>query len=246
MRREVFGVPGGAVRAHLPDLGRYRLVVFDLDGTLYHQGPVRRGMLTELLLSRPMVGEPDRLQRLSILHQFRRLREEMARDACIGFDTRLFSRLSDQTGQNETILRRLVKDWMEDRPLRRLLAARVAGAPQLFSGLRAQGTQIAVWSDYPVEHKLAVLGLKADHVISALDPDIAALKPAPAGLNRLLERTAIPPSAVLMVGDRDSHDGAAARAVNVDFLLRARKGPAGIPRIKDFRGLAAQVAQGPA
>lgn len=221
-------------------------MVFDLDGTLYHQGPVRRGMLAELLLTSAPAGEPGRVRRLLILRRFRRLREELALTVPTGFEAPLFARLSAETGQDEATLRRLVEEWMEVRPLGRLRAARLAGASGLFAVLRARGTQIAVWSDYPVHLKLAALGLQADHVLSALDPAVAALKPDPAGLKWLLGCTGVPPEAVLMVGDRNSHDGAAARALGVDFLLRSRRGPPGVPRVRDFCGLAAKLMHGPA
>ena len=227
----------------LPDLRRYRLVVFDLDGTLYHQGPVRRAMLSELLLSPRGADGSGRLGRLSVLRRFRQMREEFARTAPKDYETPLFSRLSEVTGLEVPTLRRLVREWMEERPLRRVRTARVRGASDLFDALRGHGIQIAIWSDYPVPDKLAALDLRADHAVSASDPDVAALKPNPAGLRWLLERTGIAPEDTLMVGDRDSHDGAASRAAGVDFLLRARRGPPGIPRVHDFCGLVAQMRQ---
>ena len=229
----------------LVDLRRYRLVIFDLDGTLYRQGPVRRGMLADLLLAPGGAGGLDRLARLIVLRRFRQLREELALTAPAGFDAPLFARLSAETGHEEAILRRSVEEWMERRPLRRLRAARLAGAAELFAALRAHGTQVAVWSDYPVHDKLAALDLRADLALSAQDAALGALKPNPAGLAWLLDRAGVPPEAALMVGDRDTHDGAAARALGVDFLLRARRGPPGVPRVRDFRSLAAQLAQNP-
>lgn len=225
----------------IPDLRPYRLVVFDLDGTLYSQRPVRLGMLSELLLAPPAEGGPGRRTRLSVLRRFRHLREDLARSAPKDFDGPLFARLSAETGLDEAVLRPLIKEWMELRSLHRLMKARIPGSHDLFAALRNNGTQIAVWSDYPVDAKLAALDLTADHVLSALDPQVAALKPNPAGLLWLLDRTGLPPEKVLMVGDRDSHDGAAARAAGVDFLLRAKRGPRGIPRVSDFRAIATKI-----
>lgn len=225
-------------RLPVPDLGRYGLVVFDLDGTLYRQAPVRLGMIGELLATPPSDDGIGRLARLRILRRFRELREEFALTLPAGFERPLIERLSAETGIGEVALRTLIDDWMERRPLGRLRAARVAGAAELFAALRARGQQIAVWSDYPVRDKLAVLELAADHVLSARDPELATLKPDPAGLLMLLRRTGFPADATLMIGDRDSHDGAAARAAGVAFLLRARRGPPGLPRVRDFRDLA--------
>ncbi|TNC47717.1 HAD family hydrolase [Rubellimicrobium rubrum] len=230
-------------RRPAPDLRRYGLVVFDLDGTLYRQSPVRLGMMGELLATPPSNDGIGRLARLRILRRFRQLREEFALTLPTGFERPLIERLSAETGIGEVALRTLVDDWMERRPLGRLRAARVAGAAELFAALRARGQQIAVWSDYAVRDKLAVLDLAADHVLSARDPELATLKPDPAGLLMLLRRTGFPADATLMIGDRDSHDGAAARAAGVAFLLRARRGPPGLPRVRDFRDLAKQLVE---
>lgn len=227
------------VGAPMPDLGRYGLVVFDLDGTLYRQGPVRRRMLGELLMTG---GQPGRLTRLNLLRRFRQLREEVALGDPRGFGDALFARLAAETGQNEVSLRALVTEWMERRPLRYLARARVAGVAALFDGLRAAGTTIAVWSDYPVIDKLAALSLTADHCLWAGDPHVGALKPDPAGLLHLMARTGAERDRMLMVGDRLSHDGAAAGAAGVDFLLRAARRPPMLAarqyHVSDFTALA--------
>ena len=216
-----------------------RLVVFDLDGTLYRQGPVRRAMLRDLLVTG---GAPGRLARLAVLRRFRNLREELSRSAPQDFDTPLFRRLAAETGRTEAELRQLVEHWMERRPLAYLRPARVAGAAELLQALRERGIATAVWSDHPVREKLAALDLSVDHVVSAGDADIAALKPHPAGLRHLLERVACRPEEALMIGDRMTHDGAAARALGVPFLLRGARAPDGVPFLPDFRRLAEALA----
>lgn len=216
-----------------------RLAVFDLDGTLYRQGPVRRAMLRDLLLTG---GAPGRLARLAVLRRFRILREELSQSAPRGFDAALFLRLAAETGRTEAELRQLVEEWMERRPLTYLRPARVAGAAELLEALRRRGIATAVWSDYPVREKLAALELSVDHVVSAGDADIDALKPDPAGLRFLLERVACRPEEALMVGDRLTHDGAAAQALGVPFLLRAARAPDGVPHFPDFRRFAEALA----
>lgn len=235
----------------LPDVLGYRLVVFDLDGTLYRQGPVRRGMLAEILAAPPEAGPGrplGRLARLSLLRRFRRLREEISLSAPEGFDAALFARLARETGRGEPELRALAHDWMERRPLPRLMAARVPGAAELIAALRARGRAVAVWSDYPVTDKLAALGIEADHHLWAGDPGLGALKPDPAGLRLAMARAGAAPEETLMVGDRLSHDGAAAKAAGVDFLLRADRRPRRSgPRqhhLRDFRALVPAPAPG--
>ena len=117
------------------------------------------------------------------------------------------------------------------------------GAPELFDRVRGLGAAVAVWSDYPVADKLASLGLSADDHAWAGCPGVNALKPDPAGLLLLMDRSDALPRDTLMVGDRLSRDGAAARAASVDFLLRADRRPArlmpGQYHVRDFRRFAA-------
>ncbi len=221
------------------NLSRYRLVVFDLDGTLYRQWPVRRGMMRDLLLQGGALG---RLARLRILRRFRQLRETFALTAAQGFERPLFARLSADIGCEETILRALVHEWMERRPLPRLRKARVPGSAALFAALRARATTVAVWSDYPVPDKLAALGMWADHQIWPGHGGLDALKPNPAGLSILMARTGYAAHQTLMIGDRQSHDGVAADAAGVDFLLRADRRPSTLGphhfHVRDFHSLA--------
>ena len=215
-----------------------RLVVFDLDGTLYRQSRLRWVMLGELLTE----GGPGKLGRIRDLGRFRKLREQASDAGQPGFDATLFAGASAATGRSETGMRALVQEWMEERPLRHLRAARVDGAAELFAALRARGISIAIWSDYPIAAKRAALGLKADLSLAATDPELDTLKPNPRGLSMLLERAGCRPDQALMVGDRMSRDGAAAAALGVPFLLRSAKdGPPGVPRVVDFRKLATAV-----
>lgn len=215
-----------------------RLVVFDLDGTLYRQSKLRWVMLRELLTG----GGPGKLARIRDLGRFRRLREVMSDEGQTGFDAELFRRASAATGRTEAAMRALVQHWMEERPLRHLRAARVDGAAELFDALRAKGINLAIWSDYPIAAKRAALGLKADMSLAATDPELDTLKPNPRGLSMLMERAGCQPARTLMVGDRMSRDGQAAAALGVPFLLRSSKnGPAGVARVGNFTKLAVAV-----
>jgi len=200
----------------------YKLVVFDLDGTLYRQAPVRRAMLMDLLRDG---AEPGRFTRFKILYHFRKIREDLADETPLDFEEPLFSRLASKTGRPKPFLASLVEEWMETRPLVHLRAAAVPGARDFINTLRGHGVAVAVWSDYPVQAKLQALNITVDHMLSASDKNINALKPNPTGLHRAMEIAGVEPAATLMVGDRLSRDGAAAAAADVDFLLRHDKTP---------------------
>ena len=226
----------------------YKLLVFDLDGTLYRQAPVRRAMFLDLLRHG---GAPGRYERLRILYHFRRMREQLAAEAPRDFEESLFSRLASRTGHPKRVLIDLVEEWMENRPLVHLKTAMVAGARDMIKSLRESGVSVAVWSDYPVQAKLKALDIAADHMFSASDHDVNALKPDPTGLYLAMERAGVGPNDTLMVGDRMSRDGAAAAAANVDFLLRSDKAPKKLSdrqfHVRDFsafRSSGTQLAEG--
>ena len=209
-----------------------RLVVFDVDGTLYRQAPVRRAMLAALLRT-PGTEGLSRAGRIAALRRYRRLREEAAA-APRGFGAALTARFCAEAGLSPARAEALVDEWMVRRPLPFVARAIVPGARALFGALRASGVQVGVWSDYPAPPKLAAMGLDADHVVSATDPDLDTLKPDPAGLVRLAAAAAAAPEQTLVIGDRMDRDGAAAAAFGAAFLLRGGSAPGGRPHVRDF------------
>lgn len=210
-----------------------RLVVFDLDGTLYEQRPVRLAMAAGLL---GHVARTGRFGDARVLAQFRRLRERLGDEALEAFEPELYARAAAATGRDRPALQALAEDWLERRPLRHLRSARVPGAAELFAALRRSGRRIGVWSDHPVVDKLAALSLAADHAVAANDRDIGCLKPLPLGLETIMERAGVAPAATLMIGDRPERDGEAARRAGARFLLRRgrrRDGLSGFRRYDD-------------
>ena len=208
-----------------------RLVVFDLDGTLYEQAPVRRGMALRLL-RHSVVSRSFRDART--LGSYRRLRERMGEEAPVAFGAVLREQAARVSGRSHADIDAMVSDWIETRPLPLLRAARVRGAATLFDALRRRGIMVAVWSDYPVHEKLRALGLRADIERSAADPDLDCLKPRPDGLLDIMRRAGVMPAETLMIGDRADRDGAAARAAGVTALLRSRRPVPGFSCFRHF------------
>jgi HAD superfamily hydrolase (TIGR01549 family) len=192
-------------------------------------------------------GAPGRYERLKILYHFRRMREELAMEAPRDFEEPLFSRLASLTGHPKAVLIDLVEEWVEQKPLIHLKAAMVAGARDFIKTLRENGVDVAVWSDYRVQAKLKTLDITVDHMLTASDDDVNALKPDPTGLCLAMDRAGVGPSATLMVGDRMSRDGVAAAAANVDFLLRSDKAPKQLTErqfhVRDYRAFRSSGSQ---
>ncbi len=200
------------------DWQRVRLVVFDVDGTLYDARRLRSRMIRALLSH--CLRHPGDLGILRRISTFRRCREELAEEETVGVGELQYRRPAEALGVSPEAVRRTVEEWIMRRPLLHLKACRYAKVADLFDALRRSGRGVAVLSDYPAGEKLAAMGLSADPVICALDDGVDRLKPHPRGLERLLEVTGVAPEETLLVGDRDDRDGECARRAGVRYLLR--------------------------
>jgi FMN phosphatase YigB (HAD superfamily) len=197
---------------------RIRLVVFDMDGTLYRQRPLRIRMARDLVLHTLVKRD---LTPVAVLARYRRIRERLGDEQAIDFEHALISQTADATANSSDDVRAIVSEWIEQRPLTYLAACRYPGVPELFAGLRRSGRSIGILSDYPAKAKLEALGLVADHVVCAGDEGIGCLKPHPKGLAFLIAAAGAKPEDTLVIGDRVDRDGLVARRVGAQALIRS-------------------------
>ena len=158
------------------DWDNLHFVVFDVDGTLYRQRPLRIRMARDILLHTLLKRD---LNVIAVLAKYRRIRERLGEEQIIDFEPALIAQTATATANSPDSVRSIVSEWVERRPLRYLAACRYPGLSQLFAGLRRSGKSIGVLSDYPAVAKLEALGLSANHVVSAGDESIGLLKPHP-------------------------------------------------------------------
>jgi FMN phosphatase YigB (HAD superfamily) len=200
------------------DLASLKVVVFDLDGTLYDAGRLRRRMASSLGLH--CLRHPRDLAVPRVLIEFRRCRERLAEQEREGIRTLQYTVPAARLGLDPERVRQVVEEWFFRRPLPYLQGCRFAGVRSLFAKLREMGKAVAVLSDYPVDEKLAAVGLTADLTVSAMDSEVDRLKPHPAGLARVLELAGAEPRECLVVGDREERDGACARRLETACLIK--------------------------
>lgn len=208
------------------------LVVFDVDGTLYDQRPVRLAMARALALN-----TATRLDLLTprIIDSYRHAKEVLADAETEDFEPKLLAEVAARHRVTPARVAAVVADWIETRPLPHLRSARIAGADTLFAQLRQSGRTIGVLSDYPADAKLAALGLAADIVVAAGDAEVGVMKPHPRGLEQVIARAGVAPDATLMIGDRPERDGEAARRAGTKVIIRNRKAFPGWLCVTDFR-----------
>jgi HAD superfamily hydrolase (TIGR01549 family) len=197
-----------------------KLVVFDVDGTLYDQRGLRLCMLREMLL---FALSSRSIEFIKILRAYRKIREHLGESQHEDFEQELIARTASIVGCTPERVRSIAEEWLEQRPLRHLIRYRYAGLIELFQSLRKQGKKIGIFSDYPARQKLAAMQLDADYIVCATDKDIGVLKPHPKGLQVLMDRAAIGPAQTVLIGDRPERDGLAARAAHAHALIQSRK-----------------------
>lgn len=196
-------------------------IVFDLDGTLYAQRPVRRGMARRLVtahVARPLVG----VRTMRALAAYRRAQEAMRARGHHGDLARAqLAEAAAAAGVEPAGLADLVERWMESEPLDLVAAHARPGLVATLDELRARGVRLGVVSDYPAAAKLAAMGIDRhfDVVRCAQDADVGVFKPDPRGLLVTLSDLGVDPSRAVYVGDRAEVDGAAAAAAGVRFIL---------------------------
>ena len=202
------------------DWDHVHLVVFDVDGTLYRQRPLRLRMARDILLHTLLKRD---LNVAAVLAKYRRIRERLGDEETVDFERALIAQTAAATANTPDSVRAIVSEWIDQRPLKYLAACRYPGLPQLFAGLRRSGKSIGILSDYPAEAKLEALGLTANYVVFAGDEDIGLLKPHPRGLASLIAAAGVKPHQTVVIGDRVDRDGLVARRAGAQALIRSSK-----------------------
>jgi phosphoglycolate phosphatase/putative hydrolase of the HAD superfamily len=214
----------------LLDRSRLKAVIFDVDGTLYEQGPLRRAMA--LRLARAHLLHPVRGYRVArTLAAYRRAQEALRGTAAVG-DLRAaqVAQAATSAGIDPVAVERIVTQWIETVPLELLPRFIRPGVEGALRTLQAGGIRLAVLSDYPAAAKLQALGLAGhfDLVLCADDPAIGAFKPDPLGLQVAMARLGVDAREAIYVGDRADIDAVAARAAGLPCLLVTHSSEAGV------------------
>jgi HAD superfamily hydrolase (TIGR01549 family) len=224
-------VPFGAgLRNPVNRSGRVRAVLFDLDGTLYRQAPMRAVMAAELaaLAIRHPLQAPITWR---VLSEFRRAQETLrGHDTDRGAAVEQLELTARRTGFSNDQVEAIVSEWMIERPLKYLRRCRAVGLEPLLDFLSRRGMKVGVFSDYPPELKLKALGVagRFSLLLCSADPEVGRFKPHPRGFLVASTRWQLDPSEVLVVGDRHDADAAGAQAAGMScVIISSRSGASG-------------------
>lgn len=191
-----------------------KIVVLDLDGTLYSKhGMVKHMMASAILEWKMMLIERKTRKRLRGIWQ--------------GDKDSFYNMYFATMAQGHLFSQDYAKWWYETRymPLMVKVIQKwhkpVEWLLPFVHQCKELGVRLVVLSDYGhAKEKIQALGLDEsifDWVISA--PELGGLKPAAELMNRVAAKMGVQPHQCLVIGDRDDTDGELARSVNAPFVL---------------------------
>ncbi len=214
-----YAATDATVRNPLNDARRIRAVLFDVDGTLYRQTPVRLRMTAELVAF--AAAHPFRAATTWRALSAYRVAQESLRGQDDGGAARQLEVAASRTGLDRDSIAAIVDEWMIERPLQYLARYRADGVVALLEFLNARRVPMGVLSDYPALKKIEALGLQSyfSLVLCGGDPEIGAFKPNPRGFLAACDRWDIEPADVLYVGDRVDADAAGAAAARMPAVV---------------------------
>lgn len=205
-----------------------KLVVFDLDGTLYD----KKGLSLRMVLH--ALGDVRKMQ------AERKTRASM-KGQWLGNEENFYQVYFNRLAERLQCSPACARQWYENRYMP--LMVKLIGKYQPLNATllpflqecKENQIKMVVLSDYGhAKEKLEVLGLSPtqfDWVVSA--PELGGLKPAAELLYKVAERMDVEPMECLVVGDREDTDGNLARATGAMFYKVGDK-MADFPKINNF------------
>ncbi len=199
------------------DISQFKLVVFDLDGTLYNQKKMRKSMLLKLLSYYCL--RPFRWFDLKIIDTFRKEREKLAFvNDLVNLQELQYQVCATKLNIEKEEVKKVIDYWLLHAALPLLHKWVYPEIREFLKDLKSNNISIAVWSDYAAVDKIKAMNIDADLIVAATDAQIDKLKPNTTGLSYILNYFNCPPEKALMIGDRDKLDGEAARRMGMQYF----------------------------
>ena len=190
--------------------------IFDFDGTLYYQFPVRLFMALNLLMH--YILRPLRFRELFALMTYRRLREKRFYAELDDFRTLQIVETARLHKIKPERVIELINLWMNKKPLMIIRIFRRRKLLEFMKELQVKGKIIIIYSDYPVKEKLEAINFIPNHYYCSDDELIHCMKPDASGLIRMLNSEGLNIESCLYVGDRYDRDGLCAESAGIVYM----------------------------
>ncbi len=194
-----------------------KVIIFDVDGTLYNQSKLRKKMAFSLLTYYAL--RPFKFKELLIIKTFRQERENRAGQRFKNLQEEQYEWCAKKLNINIEKVKNVVKKWMIDYPNRYLLSCTYPEIIEFFQKIKKANIPVAIYSDYPAIEKVSFMNLKADYFISSTDENINALKPLPDGLLAICNHFNVEAKNCLFIGDRHEMDGLCAENAGMPYHI---------------------------
>lgn len=203
------------------DWSQVKVVIFDIDGTVYDQARLRRFMVVELSIY--YIFRPWLVLQLLLLAKFRRRREAIADAELSNAHIRQYDDVIEGilklVYKREDVVK-VVNEWIIERPLKYIDRCCFAGIKEFIAALQSANIKVAYYSDYPVSEKLNALGIDGIASVANTEKTVGIFKPNTKGLHILLDRLSAHVEHCVLIGDRYERDGACAERVGMQYLLK--------------------------
>lgn len=207
------------------DWSKIKLVIFDVDGTLYDQGKLRKFIIFELFSY--YILRPWKILDLIIIYKFRKFREDLSQQNAKHLEALQYSGAAKSLFTSSERVKKVILEWLYNRPLKYLKECRYEGVLDFINNLEKRGILIAYFSDYPLENKLTALELPFSNknIFYAGSSEIDAFKPNTKGLVYILEKFGLNAESVLLIGDREDKEGIMAKKIGMPYLIINKQQP---------------------
>lgn len=197
------------------DWDKVKAAIFDVDGTLYCQRPVRIRMA--LKMGRFFLLHPRRWREAAGIYYFRKLREQ--EEYRTQSPEAQAAAAAEKAGIRENgRLDGAIRRWMFQEPLAAVAAHGRQDVLDLLRRLKREGKRIIIYSDYAPEDKLSALGVTADAVYYPGHGGVEELKPSEKSMKLILEKENISASDTVYLGDREEKDGRSAALMGIRYI----------------------------
>lgn len=194
-----------------------KLVIFDVDGTVYNQKQLRSHMLVELL--KFIFRSPLSFYKIRLLSEFRKMVERSRKPDSSDYYARIIKALSEKYRIKESDVTSIIHEWMFQRPLKYLKNKCNSEITDVINFLEQEKIEWTFYSDYFPDDKLDMLGIKYGATYYSSMDKINCLKPDQRSVITILSDYRVQPQETLVIGDRVEIDGQLAINSNTHFIL---------------------------